>query len=192
MWLVLETPPVPLGTKCFWAHQPHPMASTKVLCLRVWPLVSSLPSLGAGKREAQGINSPGKPSATDIQGLVYHLPQLPPILGRIPQRHVPTEAPMCPRDGAGGALPVIINYCQVPAVSYFLCLNQGGLPCTFQQRTVSPSHSRGIQTSRTNWLNFFKKTIRESMHHNEYPVCTTTKTQHSQRNKQDRVVITPN
>lgn len=68
MWLVLGTPPVPP-----WHTSPIRWLAPKVLCLRVWPLVSALPSLGAGKKGLR-INNPGKPSTTDIQELVHHHP----------------------------------------------------------------------------------------------------------------------
>ena len=68
MTCIVGAPPVSLGTKCFWAHQPHPMASTKsslseglsghqsLLCRlkgqarRGWQLITPLP---------------GKPSTTN-------------------------------------------------------------------------------------------------------------------------------
>ena len=63
----------PLGTKCFWAHQPHPMASTKS-SLSEGLAASVFSALSRGRQKGLGINNPGKPSTTDIQELVYQHP----------------------------------------------------------------------------------------------------------------------
>ena len=127
MWLVLGTPPVPP-----WHTSPIQWLAPKVLCLRVWPLVSALPSLGAGKK-GLGINQPRTYRSWCITT------PAPSLLGRIPLRRVSIEAPTLPGEMETLVVPARDNTSFTGASFSRSSAPQQGLPCTFQANDSSQS-----------------------------------------------------